>query len=128
MAQTFAFSLVSPEREIFAGDVNSVSVPGVEGVFEVLANHSPLMSTLSPGFLEIVEGGASRKIYVRGGFADVTPAGLTVLAELAVAEDDLAGDIVENERAEADTVLADPHSTPEDELNARRALDILPSA
>ena len=59
-------------------------VPGLEGDFGVLANHAPFMSVLAPGMLVVKTGGTEKQIFVRGGFADVTPSGLTVLAEFAV--------------------------------------------
>lgn len=84
MAGKFHFALVSPEREVFHGEVDHVVVPGAEGEFGVLAGHAPLMSTIKPGALKIINDGAVRRIFVNGGFADVTPEGLTVLAEDAV--------------------------------------------
>lgn len=124
MAQ-FAFSLVSPERELFSGDVDAVVVPGTEGLFEVRAQHAPLMATLSPGILEVHQGGTVTRTYVRGGFADVAPTGLTVLAEKAVAESDLQGEVLTRERDNAKVLLEDPGTAPEDALNARRAMDAL---
>jgi F-type H+-transporting ATPase subunit epsilon len=84
MADKLHFSLVSPERELFAGDVDHVVVPGAEGEFGVLAHHAPFMTTLRPGALRILSETGEQRIFVNGGFADVTPAGLTVLAEDAV--------------------------------------------
>jgi F-type H+-transporting ATPase subunit epsilon len=84
MADKLHFSLVSPERELFAGDVDHVVVPGTEGEFGVLAHHAPFMTTLRPGALRILSEAGEQRIFVNGGFADVTPAGLTVLAEDAV--------------------------------------------
>lgn len=84
MSEKLAFALVSPERELFHGDVDQVVVPGTDGEFGVLPRHAPLMSTIRPGALRIVIDGAERRIFVNGGFADVTPDGLTVLAEDAV--------------------------------------------
>lgn len=78
------FSLVSPERELYAGEVDRVDAPGVEGDFGVLAGHAPFMTILREGRLTVVDGASVRVFEVRGGFADVTPAGLTVLAEQAV--------------------------------------------
>jgi F-type H+-transporting ATPase subunit epsilon len=78
------FSLVSPERELFSGDVDHVVVPGVSGQFGVLSRHAPVMTVIQPGAIRILDGGGERKIYVGGGFADVTPEGLTILAEDAV--------------------------------------------
>lgn len=84
MADKLHFSLVSPARELFSGDVDHVIAPGTEGEFGVLVNHAPFMTTLKNGVVRVLEGDAVRyRFYVRGGFADVTPAGLTILAEEA---------------------------------------------
>ncbi|MDZ4762257.1 MAG: ATP synthase F1 subunit epsilon [Alphaproteobacteria bacterium] len=84
MAETLYFSLVSPERELFSGDVEQVDAPGVEGEFGVLPRHAPFMTTLKPGIVRIYEAGQVIPVFVRGGFADVTPAGFTILAEEAI--------------------------------------------
>jgi len=81
---TFHFELVSPERLVFAGDVTQVDVPGEDGEFGVLAGHAPYIATLKPGVLTIHGDGAPRRVVVRGGFAEVGPTGLTVLAEQAM--------------------------------------------
>ena len=77
------FSLVSPERELYAGDVDQVDAPGTEGDFGVLAGHAPFMTTLKEGQVKVYNDGRVRTFEVRGGFADVTPEGLTILAEHA---------------------------------------------
>src|SRR5258708_5033582 len=84
MADKLSFALVSPERELFHGEVDQVVVPGAEGEFGVLPDHAPVMSVIKPGALRIFNDGAERRVFVNGGFADVTPEGLTVLAEEAV--------------------------------------------
>jgi len=117
----FSFSLVSPERELFSGDVDAVVVPGSEGLFEVRAGHAPLMATLSPGMLEVHQSGTVRKTFVRGGFADVSSSGLTVLAEKAVAEAELKGDVLSGERSLAETTLNDASADPDAQLDAQRA-------
>jgi F-type H+-transporting ATPase subunit epsilon len=81
---TFRFDLVSPARLVFAGDVTQVDVPGVEGEFGVLAGHAPLVATLKPGVLTIFAPGGTQRLVVFGGFAEVSSAGMTVLAEVAV--------------------------------------------
>jgi F-type H+-transporting ATPase subunit epsilon len=81
---TFHFELVSPERLLFSGEVSQVDVPGEAGEFGVLAGHAPYIATLKPGILTIYGEGAPQRIVVRGGFAEVGPTGLTVLAEQAV--------------------------------------------
>jgi len=77
------FSLVSPERELFSGEVDQVDAPGSEGDFGVLVGHAPFMTTLKPGRVKAYDGPVTKTFDVRGGFADVTPQGLTILAEHA---------------------------------------------
>ncbi len=83
MALKLHFSLVSPERELFSGEVDRVDAPGSEGDFGVLAGHAPFMTTLKEGWVKVHVEGAMRTFDIHGGFADVTPEGLTILAEKA---------------------------------------------
>ena len=83
---TFSFELVSPERVLFSGEATQVVVPASEGEITVLANHAPFMSALRAGVVTI-DGG--KRLFVRGGFADVSASGLTLLAEKAVAVEDI---------------------------------------
>ena len=104
---TFHFDLVSPEKLLFSGDVDQVDVPGGEGDFGVLAGHAPFVTTVRPGILTIFREGAALKIVVNGGFAEVNPEGLTVLADMAVPVDEfdravLAGQIRDTEEDAAD--------------------------
>jgi F-type H+-transporting ATPase subunit epsilon len=85
MADKLHFSLVSPERELFSGLVDQVDAPGSEGDFGVLAHHAPFMTALKEGQITVFDGGKVTVFEIRGGFADVTPDGLTVLAEHAAA-------------------------------------------
>lgn len=85
---TFAFSLVSPEKLVFSGEVEHVVVPGSEGDFGVLAGHAPVISLLRPGVIAVLEP-QERRFVVHGGFAEVNPTGLTVLADFAVAVEDI---------------------------------------
>jgi F-type H+-transporting ATPase subunit epsilon len=84
MAEKLHFSLVSPERELFSGSVDQVDAPGSEGDFGVLAGHAPFMTALKEGPVRVHNDGTVKTYEVRGGFADVTPEGLTILAEHAV--------------------------------------------
>jgi F-type H+-transporting ATPase subunit epsilon len=112
---TFPFELVSPERVLFAGDVTSVVVPASEGEMTVLANHAPFMSALRAGIVT-VDGG--KRLFVQGGFVDVSPAGLTLLAEKAVAVDEINAEKVTAEMKDAEEDLRDAKS---DEDRARAA-------
>lgn len=96
MAETFQFDLVSPERSLLSGPAEMVTVPGMDGDFGVLKGHAPFMSTLRPGIVEIRRGGGEvLKVFVSGGFADVTPAGLTLLADDAIEAGELDGEIID---------------------------------
>lgn len=85
------FDLVSPEKLLFSANADMVTVPGAEGDFGVLAGHAPLISIVRTGVIDVKgsDEGEDLRIFVRGGFAEVTPAGLTVLAEEAMPFEDL---------------------------------------
>src|SRR5262245_28347566 len=85
MPDAFKLELVSPERLLVSGDVEQVLVPGAEGDMTVLAHHAPVLTTLRPGLLDIgLPGGEHQRFFIRGGFAEIGPSGLTVLAETAI--------------------------------------------
>ncbi|MGA6967012.1 MAG: F0F1 ATP synthase subunit epsilon [Xanthobacteraceae bacterium] len=103
------FDLVSPERLLISSDVAQVDVPGSEGDFGVLAGHAPLVTTMRPGILVIYRDGQDpMRIVINGGFAEVGPNGLTVLADTAVPIEEfdaaaLAGVIKDTEEDIADS-------------------------
>jgi F-type H+-transporting ATPase subunit epsilon len=105
---TFHFDLVSPEKLLFSSEVTQVDIPGAEGDFGVLAGHAPIVTSVRPGILVIYgEAGEQLRIVVNGGFAEVAPQGLTVLADTAVPLDEfdrsvLAGLIKDTEEDLAD--------------------------
>lgn len=107
MAEQFTFTLVSPERELLSENVDQVDVPGTDGTFGVLPKHAPFMSTISVGVVNVRIGKQTRQIFVRGGFADVTPAGLTILAEEAVPVEDLDRAKIADELRNAEEDLRD---------------------
>lgn len=85
MAEGLKIEIVSPERLVLSETAVSVTVPGTEGYFTVMNDHAPFMTTLRPGFITVTkDAGASSIYFVRGGFADVSPEGLTILAEQSV--------------------------------------------
>jgi F-type H+-transporting ATPase subunit epsilon len=84
MADGLKIEIVSPERLLVSQTVQSVTVPGTEGYFTVMADHAPFMTTLRTGFITVTGDSAKEVFFVRGGFADVSPAGLTILAEESV--------------------------------------------
>jgi F-type H+-transporting ATPase subunit epsilon len=124
---TFHFDLVSPEKLLFSGEVTQVDVPGSEGDFGVLAEHAPLVTTLRPGILVIYGERDALRIVVGGGFAEVGPAGLTVLADMAVPVDEfdvaqLAGVIKDTEEDVADETDEWKRDRLADKLDRLRAL------
>ena len=86
---TFHFNLVAPDKLLFSGEVDQVDVPGMDGDFGVLAEHAPLVALLRPGVLTVKVGTDSQRIVIFGGFAEVSPQGLTVLADYATSLEDL---------------------------------------
>ena len=90
----FQFDLVSPEKLLLSEAVDQVDVPGAEGDFGVLAGHAPFVTTLRPGILTVYRGGDALRVVVQGGFAEVNPEGLTVLADMAVPLDEFDRDVL----------------------------------
>jgi len=121
MADKLNFSLVSPERELYSGDVDQVNIPGTEGDLGIMPNHSPLMAAIRTGTITVMQDGVETKFFVQGGFADVTPSGLTVLAEQAVAFDALDKGAVEAQIAAVEASL--PTLTGDAALAASQNLD-----
>jgi F-type H+-transporting ATPase subunit epsilon len=130
MADKLSFALVSPERELFNGEVDHVVAPGSEGEFGVSPNHAPVMSVIKPGALKVFNEGAERRIFVNGGFADVTPEGLTVLAEEAVDLADLDSAQVEQQLKNASEDLRDANTEAKREAAQRavKRLEIIKAA
>lgn len=125
MADNFRFELVSPEKVLLSEDVQHVLLPGVEGDLGVMAGHVPLVVTLRPGTIKVIDasGGVTRRIFVKDGFAEFATGTLNVLAEQAVNLDGGAG-VVAQLIASAEKELAD--ATDDDvRFNANSALDAL---
>lgn len=125
MAEAFKFELVSPERLLVSEEVAQVVVPGSEGQFTMLKGHAPFMTTIRPGVIEVTgQAGTVSRIFVRGGFADASPAGLTILAEMAVPVQDLKADQIAREIRNAEEDVADAQ-TDEGKRVAQEKLDQL---
>ena len=98
MPKPFPFELVSPEKLVFSGEVEQVDIPGADGDFGVLAEHSPLISTIRPGVIQIHQGGrVVHRIFIAGGFAEVTPERCTVLADATMAVSDIDRTAAQND-------------------------------
>ncbi|MFD2183779.1 F0F1 ATP synthase subunit epsilon [Rhodoplanes azumiensis] len=104
---TFHFELVSPEKLMFSGEVTQVDVPGEEGDFGVMAGHAPFVATLRPGVLTVYGENAPTMIVVRGGFAEVGPNGLTVLAQEVIPVDEIQPDVIRQAIEDAKEDVAD---------------------
>jgi F-type H+-transporting ATPase subunit epsilon len=125
---TFQFDLVSPERLLFSGEVDQVDVPGSEGDFGVFANHAPLVAIVRPGILTIFREGKEEKVVVLGGFAEVGPTGLTVLADVAETVEDMdramiARQIKDTEKRMAEMEQGSPLDKEIARLDHLKALD-----
>lgn len=119
MAEGLKLEIVSPERLLVSEVVQSVTVPGTEGYFTVMFDHAPFMTTLRSGFITVTKDNGHAEIYfVRGGFADVSTEGLTILAEESVpyAEFDHGDLQTQIKAAEEELARAE---TPEDKTYAQ---------
>ena len=108
MAEQIQFELVSPERLLLSRAVDMVVVPGVEGDFGAMPQHAPFISLVRPGVIAVFEGGqVTDRLFVAGGFAEVTPERCTVLAEQALPVGDLRRDRIDEELKDARDDLTD---------------------
>lgn len=107
MADTFKFELVSPERVLLSEDAEQVVLPGMQGDFAVLPKHAPMLAMLRPGVLDVQLSGQTRRVFVKGGFVEVEPDRLTVLAQTAFDADS----------ASAASTIAEELTTAEAELS-----------
>jgi F-type H+-transporting ATPase subunit epsilon len=121
---TFPFELVSPNKVLFSGLARAVLVPGTEGDFQVLGDHAPVMTSVRPGVVGIEDAqGKHIRIFVRGGFADVGPLGLILLAETAIPFEELSSEELGQEIKNAEEDLAD--ASEEQKRLAQEKLDRL---
>jgi F-type H+-transporting ATPase subunit epsilon len=108
MPTTFHFELVSPDKMLFNGSAQAVLVPGAEGDFQVLSDHAPVMTAMRAGVVGIDDAeGKHSRVFVRGGFADASKAGLILLAETAIPFEDFSADKLGDEIKNAEEDLAD---------------------
>ena len=89
MADTMNFDLVSPERSLASFVATEVQIPGSEGNMTAMLNHAPILTTLRPGVLSVNSSHGVSEYVVTGGFAEVTPEGVTVIAERAMVKSDV---------------------------------------
>lgn len=118
MAGNLQFDLVSPERRLASVPATEVQIPGAEGDMTAMEGHSPTITTLRPGILRAVTAEGVKSYVVTGGFADISPSGVTVLAERAIPTEEASSTILDEILAEARS-LADA-ALPEDKAQAEK--------
>src|SRR5437763_10028959 len=119
------FELVSPERLLISENVAEVDIPGTDGDMGILPGHAPVLSTLRPGVLTVTDdSGQKERIFVRGGFAEVNPQGLTVLAETAIPMSQLDAAALAQQVKDLEEDVADAKDD-ETRRRAQEALDHL---
>lgn len=100
---TLHFDLVAPERVLFSGEVEAVMLPGTEGDMTVLPGHAPLVTALRTGVIVATNHkDEGERVLVRGGFAEISAAGVTVLAERALPVEELTPEIIDREIFQAE--------------------------
>ncbi|PWG17716.1 F0F1 ATP synthase subunit epsilon [Salibaculum griseiflavum] len=95
MANALQFDLVSPERRLAQLEATEVQIPGADGDMTAMADHAPTITTLRPGILTVTHGGGTDDYVVSGGFAEITPGGVTVLAEKALPRGEMTQEVYE---------------------------------
>ena len=101
MADTMQFDLVSPERKLLSAQASEVQIPGAEGELTAMPGHTPTITTLRPGVLKVTINGAVSEFAVTGGFAEISPEGVSVLAERSVAKAEVTQGLLDGWVAEA---------------------------
>ncbi|MBV9548448.1 MAG: F0F1 ATP synthase subunit epsilon [Alphaproteobacteria bacterium] len=125
MANTkIAFDLVSPEKLLLSASADMVTVPGTEGYMGVMAGHSPVVTTLRAGMIDVNTDGKDERYFIRGGFAEIGPAKITVLAEEAIPMTELDIAVLDQriKDAQEDELAAE---TDTDRLRAAQLVDDL---
>ena len=124
MAAKIAFDLVSPEKLLLSAQADMVTVPGSEGYMGVMAGHAPVVTTLRAGMIDVNVDGKDDRYFIRGGFAEIGPAKLTVLAEEAIPMTELDIAVLDQRIADAqeDELAADNDA---DRLRAAQLVDDL---
>jgi F-type H+-transporting ATPase subunit epsilon len=108
MAQNIKLSIVTPEKEVVSDDAQIVMAPGSVGEFGVLSGHTPFLTSLKIGSVRYTDGkGKEHKVFVNGGFAEVLPDKVTILAESAERMEDIDAKRAEAAKARAEKRIAD---------------------
>jgi F-type H+-transporting ATPase subunit epsilon len=114
--------IVTPERLAYSDEVDAVTLPGIEGELGVLPHHAPLISTLGLGELRIRKGGTEESFAIVGGFLQVLPTKVVVLAETADMASEIDLEKAQDARREAEKALESGYHEGADLSTARAAL------
>jgi F-type H+-transporting ATPase subunit epsilon len=105
------FDLVSPERRLASVEASAVQIPGADGDMTAMADHAPTITTLRPGVLSVTHSGGVDDYIVVGGFAEITPTGVSVLAERALPKSEVTQEMFDGMVAEAKEAYATAQET-----------------
>lgn len=119
---TIQFDLVSPEKKLASIEASEVEIPGAEGDFTAMADHSPVLTTLRPGILRVKAGNDVTEYVVTGGFVEVSGTAATVLAEGAIPRADVTRENIEEMIATA-SAAAEGKAGPEKDLADKLVAD-----
>ena len=114
MVNTMNFDLVSPERSLASFAATEVQIPGSEGDMTAMLNHAPILTTLRPGVLLVNSSGDVNEYVITGGFAEVTPEGVTVIAERAMIKADVTQEDMDAILSTAKAALEGSNETTQD--------------
>lgn len=122
MAGTFQLELVSPAKLLLSRPVDMAVLPAAEGEMGVLPGHAPMIVALRGGVISVTEGGqVTERLFVAGGFAEVTPERVTVLADEATPVEQLSRSAAEVRVTEAEAALAEAQLAPPEKREAAMA-------
>jgi len=105
------FDLVSPERRLASVEASAVQIPGADGDMTAMADHAPTITTLRPGVLSVTHSGGVDDYIVIGGFAEITPTGVSVLAERALPKAEVTQEMFDSMVADAKAAYATAQET-----------------
>lgn len=124
MADAMQFDLVSPERRLSSVQAREVQIPATEGDMTAMPGHVPTITTLRPGVLRVVHAGGTDEFVVSGGFAEITGAGVSVLAEQALRRADLTAEAHARMVEEAQAALAQAQAAGRGDEAAKYLADV----
>jgi len=115
--------VITPERRLLSEQVDSVTVPGLNGELGILPGHTPLISALQTGILSYAQGPTVRRLLVSGGFVEVNADRVSVLADLAEFPEEVNAQTARAERDDAERRLGSFAGSPEEMQQVRLELD-----